>query len=360
MRHALPFLAFLVPLLWAHPAASQTCGAGDDLSTFTGVVTSSIGFPGGGIAVRGQSFTVNCTGYVSSITVDVHSVSTSPTTGELRVYAGDGGGGSLLDTEPYSIAGSGQHTIVFTGSRPAVSPGAYTFFLVGATGLGSIRASDANPYGGGILYTSFIDGYSDYDYNFGVAFADADLPVELVSFDAHTDGHDVLLRWETAGETNNAGFEVERQEGQAWRPLGFIEGRGTTTAPQAYTFRAAGLTPGMHRFRLRQVDYDGAFEYSPEVEASVAVPGLFQLTAAYPNPFNPEAAFTLAVQTAQRVHVAVFDVLGRLVAVLHDGLLAAGAAHRFTVGGTGLPGGTYLLGVEGETFRASQHLVLVK
>lgn len=186
------------------------------------------------------------------------------------------------------------------------------------------------------------------------------LPVELVSFTARADGGAALLRWETISETNNAGFEVEHQLAGAWRPLGFVEGRGTTTEAQHYTYRADGLTPGTHTFRLRQVDYDGTFDYSPEVEVMIGVPGTHVLSDIYPNPFNPQASFTLSVATAQHVRLAVYDALGRQVTLVYDGQLDAGQTQRFTLDGDGLPSGMYVLRAQGETFQASRSLVLMK
>lgn len=193
------------------------------------------------------------------------------------------------------------------------------------------------------------------------------LPVELTSFSAVADRDAVWLQWETASETNNAGFEVQHASGSgaeeaqaAWTVLGFVEGAGTTLETRRYAYQAAALAPGVHRFRLRQVDYDGAFEYSPVVEVRVDLPGTHVLSEAYPNPFNPQAAFTLAVAQRQHVRITVHDALGRRAAVLHDGILDAGATHRFVVDGAGLPSGTYLLRVEGASFRETRKLVLAK
>lgn len=172
------------------------------------------------------------------------------------------------------------------------------------------------------------------------------LPVELVAFTATADGEAAVLRWETASETNNAGFEVQHRQDQPgqeplWQPLGFVEGTGTTAAAQAYTFRTAGLAPGRHVFRLRQVDYDGAFAYSPEVEATVA-PTALALEAAYPNPFNPETMIAFDLPAPAEVAVEVFDGLGRRVAVLARGPYAAGR-HELRWQAAGLPSGVYLV-----------------
>jgi len=164
--------------------------------------------------------------------------------------------------------------------------------------------------------------------------ANLTLPVELTAFDAVADGRDVLLTWATASEANNAGFEVQIQsptsEIPKWKPLAWVDGAGTTLEAQTYTYRLADLEPGPHAFRLKQIDYDGAFEYSPEVEVFIELPAAYALSAAYPNPFNPQTQFTLMVAARQHVTVDVFDVTGRRVARLHDGPLAADQLHRFT------------------------------
>ena len=186
------------------------------------------------------------------------------------------------------------------------------------------------------------------------------LPVELTRFEAVTDGEAVLLAWETSSETSNAGFEVERRVADVWETLDFVEGHGTSTEPHRYRYRAEALEPGRHTFRLRQIDHDGAFAYSPEVEVSVALPEAYRLSSLAPNPFNPQAQFTLAIQQAQHVQIGVYNALGQRVAVLHEGTLTADEEHRFTLEAGGLPSGVYLIRVVGDRFAASRRAVLLK
>ena len=84
------------------------------------------------------------------------------------------------------------------------------------------------------------------------------------------------------------------------------------------------------------------------------------LSEVYPNPFNPRAAFTLTLAEPQQTTIAVYDVHGRRVAVLHEGHLAAGTPHRFTLTGGPFPSGAYLLRATGETFTATRTAVLLK
>ena len=187
------------------------------------------------------------------------------------------------------------------------------------------------------------------------------LPVELVSFNATVDGDDVLLMWETASETNNAGFEVQvRSEGGVFEAVGFVEGHGTTTEAQVYSHTVIDLDPGTYAFRLRQIDYDGAFEYSPAIEATVGVPGSHVLSAVYPNPFNPQTNFTLAVRETQSVAITVHDVLGREVVTLFDGNVEGGSTHTFTWQASGLPSGMYIIRVIGESFAETRSVTLLQ
>lgn len=186
------------------------------------------------------------------------------------------------------------------------------------------------------------------------------LPVELVSVDAIAAGSDVLLRWQTASETNNAGFDIERAAGDTWERVGFAAGHGTTAESQSYEHRVGDLSAGLHRFRLKQIDFDGAFAYSPEVEVTVGVAGTHQLSGVYPNPFGAQTHMTLAVQTGQHVRVTVFDALGRQVVQLFEGWIEGGRTQRFTFDGTGLTSGLYVLRAQGETFQETRNLVLAR
>ena len=151
----------------------------------------------------------------------------------------------------------------------------------------------------------------------------------------------------------NDGFKV-------WDVFGWVEGHATTLEAQQYTYQLADMTPGTYRFRLKQVDFDGTFAYSPEVEVVIGVPDTYQLSTAYPNPFNPQTSFSLSVARAQRVEIGVFDLLGRRVAQLHNGLLEAGTTTAFTFEAGGLPSGLYLIRAVGEQFLASQRITLLK
>jgi len=188
------------------------------------------------------------------------------------------------------------------------------------------------------------------------------LPVELISFNAIVSGTGTNLQWVTSSETNNAGFDVQMRahSESEFHPLGFVAGHGTTTEVQNYTYTVSSLHPGAYTFRLKQIDFDGVFEYSDEIEVTIDVPDTHLLTSAYPNPFNPQARFSLSVAQTQNVNVSVYDALGRRVLNLFDGVLEAGSAHPFALDGRGLATGLLLIRATGETFAASQSVTLVR
>jgi hypothetical protein len=189
------------------------------------------------------------------------------------------------------------------------------------------------------------------------------IPVELAGFEAASTGERVRLTWRTASETQNAGFAVEHQatEGAPFREIGFVAGAGTTDEPQNYGFTTDALDFGPHRFRLRQVDFDGTPTLSDEVESVVALDVPFLVEAPYPNPTaTGRATLEVAVQTEQPVSVTLYDVLGRRVATVHDGPLAPNRRHRLGVSTQGLASGVYFVRVQGEAFFETRRLTVVR
>lgn len=190
--------------------------------------------------------------------------------------------------------------------------------------------------------------FTGFNWTFSTAADGAPLPVELTAFQAVTAGQTVQLTWTTASETNNTGFYVEQLDGSSYKELGFVAGQGTTTEAHDYRFDAVNLASGRHTFRLRQVDTDGRVTYSPTVEAAVEMDADIEVSAPAPNPFSTSSRFTVRLPQSQNVAIDVYDVTGRLVQSLHNGMLQADEAHAFSVDGAGLTGGLYLVRIQGE------------
>ncbi len=187
------------------------------------------------------------------------------------------------------------------------------------------------------------------------------LPVEITAFEALANSSEVVLGWKTQAENNNAGFEIEMQSaGSDFQMVHFVAGAGTTSEPQTYRYSLPFLAAGKYTFRLRQIDFDGTFAYSNTVSVLVQPDEAFELSAVYPNPFNPTTRFTLIVAHSQDVQISVVDVTGRIVRVIHDGLLAAGTQHQFAFEASSLPGGMYWIRANGESFTDSKPALLLR
>jgi len=155
---------------------------------------------------------------------------------------------------------------------------------------------------------------------------DDPLPVELSSFVSSINGKDVTLIWSTAFEINNSGFDIERSlvNGQ-WTKAGFVNGNDTTSEQQNYTFTDKNLNSGTYNYRLKQIDYNGSFEYfNLSNEVVIAIPAKFNLSQNYPNPFNPSTKIQFEIPVDANVKLSVYDNSGKLVSVISDGFKPAG------------------------------------
>jgi len=190
------------------------------------------------------------------------------------------------------------------------------------------------------------------------------VPVELTSFTATANENEVVLNWSTATETNNQGFEIQRSIDGEFITIAFMQGHGTTTEIQNYTYTDRNVNVGSYSYRLKQIDFGGTFEYSDVVEVDVTGPAVFALDQNYPNPFNPSTmiAFRLAVDS--KVSLKVFDVLGQEVASLVNSNLAVGA-HSVDFDASSINSGVYLYrieatGIDGTNFVDVKKMILTK
>jgi len=174
------------------------------------------------------------------------------------------------------------------------------------------------------------------------------IPVELASFEAWRTDERALLRWRTESETNNAGFEVHHRPGPdaSWQTLGFVESNvagGTTSDPQSYRFRTAPLPLGTHDFRLRQVDLDGTATLTDPVSVSMRLDQPLRLTAPSPHPVSGRATVSFALDREADAEVALYNLLGQRVRILHEGPVAPNREHTVALDTQGLASGRYVL-----------------
>jgi hypothetical protein len=189
------------------------------------------------------------------------------------------------------------------------------------------------------------------------------IPVELTSFVGSVKDGNVTLTWSTATETNNQGFEIQRSIGSEYMSLGFVEGHGTTTEVQQYTFTDRNVMAGTYTYRLKQVDYDGTYEYFT-TEVEVTAPKTFALEQNYPNPFNPSTKINFSLAVDSKVTLKIFDVLGQEVMTLINSDLVAGS-YTVNLNAESLNSGVYFYrieatGADGTNYNNVKKMVLTK
>lgn len=174
------------------------------------------------------------------------------------------------------------------------------------------------------------------------------VPVELTSFSGLYRNGRVTLSWKTATEVNNYGFEVQvSHEGEYWTTIGFVEGHGTVNTPQSYSFEDRitdhERSHGTLSYRLRQVDRDGSYTFSPVIMINVGTSPLqVSLFQNYPNPFNPETNIAFILPESQVVSLVVFNAYGREVRKLLDEQEMGAGQHVVPFQTQSLPSGAYV------------------
>jgi hypothetical protein len=224
------------------------------------------------------------------------------------------------------------------------------------------------------------DSVSNYSPQFFIS-PESVVPVELVSFNATAQGNNVSLSWQTATETNNRGFEVQRSDrkdygevrGQKaeWKKIDFLEGNGTTNESHSYSYTDKDVTPGRYYYRLKQIDFNGSYSFSKEIEADVSAPMEFSLEQNYPNPFNPVTTIeykipdvgTSPANSAGRfmkfVKLKVYNTLGEEVTTLVNEEKPAGN-YSVKFNGSNLPSGVYFYKLAAGSFIATRKMVLLR
>lgn len=191
-------------------------------------------------------------------------------------------------------------------------------------------------------------------------YKDAELPVELSFLEAVADGNTAHLTWQTLSELNNAGFDIQHKEYDSFTSIAFMRGAGTTHLRQDYNFSVGNLAVGVHKFRLKQIDFDGTFAYSPTVRIEIHATDQAFLNV-YPTPFNPSTQILYYSQKEEYVQIQVFDVLGKQVAFIHEGNLSADSQHQFTFEPSpNLPSGLYWVQAIGASNTLVRQIMYVK
>ncbi|MBK9226956.1 MAG: FG-GAP repeat protein [Ignavibacteria bacterium] len=197
---------------------------------------------------------------------------------------------------------------------------------------------------------------------------DSPTPVELLGFNSSASGKEVVLKWLTSTELNNSGFEIQRAiengkwkiESGEWSKIGFVSGGGTTNAPRDYSYADRNLETGKYKYRLKQLDFNGNFEYFELAEVvSIGIPDKYDLSQNYPNPFNPVTTINYDLPNDGIVTIKVYDILGRELKTLVNDMKTAGY-HKILFNAADLASGAYFYRMSVGDFVSMKKFVVLK
>lgn len=285
---------------------------------------------------------------IASLPEDVNFCKWSSTlVGDKIVLVGSGGGYSTYPASPKIFYyNTSTDTWTYDSDTPAIRGLSLGFLLPGENKLffgGGNEGGNSTNY----QATSWV-GSGGF------------IPVELISFNAVVLGNMVKLNWSTATETNNSGFEIQRkQDNEDFMTIAFVNGNGTTTNKTVYKYVDNSLTQGNYSYRLKQIDFNGQFEYSEVINVSVGSLDKYELDQNYPNPFNPSTTIGYILKDKSNVNVSVYNSLGEKIAVLVNEFQEQGY-HQINFDATGLPSGIYYYMINTGNFSQTKKMLLMK
>lgn len=166
------------------------------------------------------------------------------------------------------------------------------------------------------------------------------LPLTLLEFTGQAVGAKALLKWKTAEEVNTSHFSIERStDGQPYVAIGNVAAAGSGAS--SYTFTDANTVNGNNYYRLKMIDIDGSFKYSPVVIVKFANRGEVKIS---PVPATSHVIFTISDRSLIGERAQVFSPAGNLVASLVLTL-----SNRIEI--AHLPSGIYTVKTSSGTYR---------
>ncbi|MEM0992715.1 MAG: T9SS type A sorting domain-containing protein [Bacteroidota bacterium] len=172
------------------------------------------------------------------------------------------------------------------------------------------------------------------------------LPVELIYFEVRIGKSGSVLEWKTASEQNNVGFEIERSEdAKNFDKIGWVDGHGTTLERQSYIFEDEMIKANTnYYYRLKQIDFDGSYEYSGIQAAHLKSETAIQIGEAFPNPIYERLSLPVWVEHQQAAILILFDANGKTLHTIQQNL--EDGAQNISIDWEFLPSGIYFLKVQ--------------
>lgn len=327
------------------------------------------------------STAANQTAYFDNVKI---TVTLSPVS-DVTLTGTGSGTGNISWTLPSIYSNSNNEIIVFLKEGSAINIGSPTNNINSYTasstfGSGSAYENDGNAFciykgdGNSVNVTGITDNQTYYAlifntdgasaYSMGVT-SNGVLPVRLISFEIINYFNEIKLRWITATEIQNYGWEIERikglpsQKNSHWEKIGFVAGSGNSNSPKEYFFLDKDRLYGEYSYRLKQIDIDGSFSYSDPVSIKVGEKPLTLDLKNYPNPFNPETTIEFELPTSTFVNLSVYNSIGQKIATVVNDYYEEGI-YKKIFDGSIYPSGIYFCILKTNERSVIRKIMLVK
>jgi photosystem II stability/assembly factor-like uncharacterized protein len=287
--------------------------------------------------------------------------------------------GGLTWTPPITLPAP-INSVFFTesGNGWAAGSGGEIYYTSDGGAAWQTEASNVTSDLNSVFFVNDLIGWTVGGNGVILKTINAGTPAELTSFTYKVINDNVELSWTTATEINNKGFEIQKQETgdrnrkTGWEKIGFVEGSGTTTEEHSYSFTdlPAGLPTegwqagenvitGRYKYRLKQIDFDGSYEYSKEVQVDVNAPNEFSLEQNYPNPFNPATTIKFSIPKEVQVNLVIYDIPGEKVKELKNEVMKTGY-YEVNFDASALASGVYFYRIKAGDFVQTKKMILLK
>jgi len=181
------------------------------------------------------------------------------------------------------------------------------------------------------------------------------MPVEMESFTSSISGNNVKLNWKTSSEINNKGFEIQRNSNNSWTTMAFVN----AASNGIYSYTDNNVQSGTYQYRLKQVDFNGNFEYfTLKNSINIGAPSKYSLSQNYPNPFNPSTKISYQISKDEFVTMKIYDNTGREVETLVNGMQTAG--YHTVEFKSNLSSGTYFYKITAGSFTDTKKMTVIK
>jgi photosystem II stability/assembly factor-like uncharacterized protein len=191
-------------------------------------------------------------------------------------------------------------------------------------------------------------------------FSDPNIPVELLSFTGEKSASSIILKWSTATESNNQGFEVQKKNSSGkWEKIAFVKGKGTSTIRTDYIFTDKKPYWNSNTYRLKQIDFDGTYKYYKPVTIEFGGPANFELGQNYPNPFNPVTSINYSLPSSGNVELKIYNILGKEIFTLVNDVQEPGY-YEVSFNASDFPSGVYFYRIQAGSFTAVKKMILLK